>query len=749
MISRSKNNIPPVSSSESADIMKTLTNDESSLSRSKEEEEEEEEEEALFTDAGDMLKRIRSIPIGSYRDIQKIKRLNFDADKRIIDMASGKVPRNIDNYNELMLAQAARGQHRAAIRSYERLRLDRITPNELTFLALLQSCREAKDVDAARSIVDSLEAVDGVAVTDSMWAVLGQTYVRCGRLQDALTLHERLCAEAQHRHDVYVGNDDERPIVTWNEPLTTAILAGCVRDGSGVMLRKAWSVFDEFRCGHGHPSSYMLTTMIHACGVTGEAERALSLFEEFDIDQDEDPSQATFVGVMRACARSRYFNQETFTYFDRMLARGYDPNAQAMTTLLDACALTGDVARAQKIWDAISLHPAVEHSVHTFTAMLNVYARGQRPRKPTHDHWSPPALRNDRRGLPIGQTLLRDADEDVRLEHIEEESTGRQSLLFQKYDPYDYARRTGDWDSHPSLYDDVDDGSGGEDDDVSLKPLVDGDSDESELDKESDSALSELNSIAPDTPNLVASAAATSDTNAMSSSFSALLDLGDASSVATHDLDEDFGRRQTRHIAESNELFRSMVEDHGITPDAPVLNALVKVHSEALRLKQAERCMELFEAHGVEPDRFTYGSMLSMYARSRRVERALELHRDMRAKQLPLTGHVYGQLIHACAIKGDKANLKRGLSLLREMADHSPPLQTRERFLREIRQRCYRLNDEQTEGFDDEALSVLPPHPSEIMKRPETKKARRTGSRKVRRRLTRLSGMSAARRTTN
>eukprot|EP00940_MAST-03C_sp_MAST-3C-sp2_P002876 g2876.t1 len=212
---------------------------------------------------------------------------------------------------------------------------------------------------------------------------------------------------------------------------------------------------------------------------------------------------------------------------------------------------------------------------------------------------------------------------------------------------------------------------------------------------------------------------------------------------------EAFGVRQTRYIEEARDLFDSMTRDAGIEPSAPSLNALLKVHTEALRLNQAEACLKRFQEHEIETDQFTFGSLVSMYARSRRIERALELKSEMETRGFSLTGHVYGQLVHACAISGNDALVLRGLELLKEMGEKSPPLRTRERFLREIRRCADQLNEAGVVGFDDAAISVVPPHYNEIYTAPETKAAARKRAKKHRRRINRLvGGASQYKRTT-
>ena len=218
--------------------------------------------------------------------------------------------------------------------------------------------------------------------------------------------------------------------------------------------------------GHGRPDKYMLSCMASACGITGDAEKAMHclrssrsirwkwcssakrnsnhilqilrisdfITHSHTLEHYEGrlyysnivtemyfrklrklncasrsntgtPPAAAFAGVMRACARSRHWNREAFTYFDRMLANGHDATVQTMTILIDACSLTGDVESAKKLFQAIDAHPEMEMNEYVYSAMLNTYARGMRPRKETKDHWAPPVLRNPRQGLPDGVKL--------------------------------------------------------------------------------------------------------------------------------------------------------------------------------------------------------------------------------------------------------------------------------------------------------------------------------------------------------
>lgn len=698
--------------------------------------------------------------------------LSVDVDRLAIDLYEGKneaVEVNVNNYNTLMLAQAARGQVDACLRTYDRmtsnLRLDNdddenataVLPNELTYIAILRACKEARDPDTALGLIRQLEKSE-IDISDSMWAILGQTYVRSDRLDDAIQLHRERCERAAEVFERSV--DPDEPPVRWNVPLTTAVLSGCVRDKSGPMIRYAWELFDEFRCGYGHPDKNMLATMISACGVTGEAEKALSLFEEYEVDGLGVPPQQAYAAVMRSCARNRHFNREAFTYFDRMLAQQYPANIQCMNILLDACALTGDVDRAKSLWSAIEAHPAMEPNTYAYTTMLNVYARGQRVRKPTRDHWAVPPLMNPRQGLPAGVELGYDTDGDARLAHIEEEASGRRTDIFQKYDPDDWARRTGKWNEHP-IFDD--DHSEEHAEERMWAELEETEDERKFLSAEGGDAKRLLQIPGSDDDGRIVTdeLGVVTTTTTDEASHDATGGRVDAVSIRANDAveyvsstnNESFPARQQRYIEEANALFHRMIESDNVQPDRPVLNALLKVHTEALRIRRAESLLESYETYGIEPDQFTYGSLVGMYARSRRLEDAFRTKTEMESRGHKLTGHLYGALIHACAIaKSDEGNemTLKAMDLLREMAQHSPPVRTRDRFLREIRKKCQALNEENVEGFDDNAISVVPPSRNAMLRAPIIKQAKRQffGNKKTKRRLSRIQSTKGYKRTT-
>ena len=202
---------------------------------------------------------------------------------------------SLERYNVLISAQAERGDLDACLRSFERMReIHKILPNELTFVSILKACEINQDSERALAVIESLENAQ-IEPSETMYTMLGKMYARSGDTASLYKLHDRLCREVERKASDEFDDSVSSPL--WNVSLTTTVLSSLIREGTGVSLRRAWEMFDEFRMGHGRPDKYMLSCMASACGITGDAEKAIALFEEFEIDSMGTPPAAAFAGV--------------------------------------------------------------------------------------------------------------------------------------------------------------------------------------------------------------------------------------------------------------------------------------------------------------------------------------------------------------------------------------------------------------------------------------------------------------------
>jgi pentatricopeptide repeat protein len=91
---------------------------------------------------------------------------------------------------------------------------------------------------------------------------------------------------------------------------------------------------------------------------------------------------------------------------------------------------------------------------------------------------------------------------------------------------------------------------------------------------------------------------------------------------------DSFYKQRLPHRAE--EMWRSMVEDHGITPDTAAYNARITYKSTNGTVEEVQELIRAMrEDAGLRPDAVTYGGLMRAMARHGRVDEALEVYRRL------------------------------------------------------------------------------------------------------------------------
>jgi len=78
--------------------------------------------------------------------------------------------------------------------------------------------------------------------------------------------------------------------------------------------------------------------------------------------------------TMGACAGDRNNINNTFEIYSRMRGFELPPNNVSLTILMQACALLRDEEKANALWDQVTEEMAMEPSIESYSAMMNVYA---------------------------------------------------------------------------------------------------------------------------------------------------------------------------------------------------------------------------------------------------------------------------------------------------------------------------------------------------------------------------------------
>ncbi|KAJ1254998.1 hypothetical protein BS78_K300700 [Paspalum vaginatum] len=97
---------------------------------------------------------------------------------------------------------------------------------------------------------------------------------------------------------------------------------------------------------------------------------------------------------------------------------------------------------------------------------------------------------------------------------------------------------------------------------------------------------------------------------------------------------DSFYKQRLPHRAE--ELWRAMVQDHGLAPDAAAYNARIAYKSANGTVEEVKELIRAMrEEAGLRPDVASYNGLMRALARHKRVDEALEVYRGLEAGQEP------------------------------------------------------------------------------------------------------------------
>ncbi|WVZ69694.1 hypothetical protein U9M48_018441 [Paspalum notatum var. saurae] len=95
---------------------------------------------------------------------------------------------------------------------------------------------------------------------------------------------------------------------------------------------------------------------------------------------------------------------------------------------------------------------------------------------------------------------------------------------------------------------------------------------------------------------------------------------------------DTFYKQRLPHRAE--ELWRAMVQDHGIAPDAAAYNARITDKSANGTVEEVKELIRVMrDEAGLRPDVFSYNGLIRSLARHKRVDEAVEVYRGLEAEQ--------------------------------------------------------------------------------------------------------------------
>ncbi|XP_024541535.1 pentatricopeptide repeat-containing protein At3g12770 [Selaginella moellendorffii] len=305
-------------------------------------------------------------------------------------------------YNVMVAAYAKDGLHEESLGLFQRMQMEGITPDKITFLAMLDSCQDERalktgflvhrmieetglgsamidistglismyskcgDLEAAKAV---FQKVAEASIDEVLYTAIAEAHARRGSLKDSLEIITRM-----HQSGVKPGRITFTAVLDGSsgrasqkelEQLQAAI-AGFEHDvdvatalvnsyGKSGMLGRAREIFEAME----ERSVITWSSIIAAYAHHNRVSQALELFEEMQ-QSGFAPSPVTFLSVLSACSH-RGLLYRAITYFASMIQDyGLTPLGQHYGCVVDLFGRSGEVGDAEELVERMPVEPDQE-----------------------------------------------------------------------------------------------------------------------------------------------------------------------------------------------------------------------------------------------------------------------------------------------------------------------------------------------------------------------------------------------------
>ncbi|KAI9175783.1 hypothetical protein H9P43_006147 [Blastocladiella emersonii ATCC 22665] len=223
-----------------------------------------------------------------------------------------------------MLANARCGRYEIVEKLFElaaAAELPLETPLHNDRLLALCRSRVPENLDRALSYYHDLKR-SGTANEHTL-AVMVDGLAKHGRVRRGLELLEEWEADARSSNGK----------LTVPQPAFTSLIAAFLRQRDP---DAAWKLFHRMQLHHTLPDEVTYSAMIRACAVTGEVEKALSLFDTLRASHLV-PTTTTINSLLHAMSKRRDYAPQALDLYAQSRAAGFGPDDRSMAYLM-ACA---------------------------------------------------------------------------------------------------------------------------------------------------------------------------------------------------------------------------------------------------------------------------------------------------------------------------------------------------------------------------------------------------------------------------
>ncbi|KAI5055306.1 hypothetical protein GOP47_0030451 [Adiantum capillus-veneris] len=247
------------------------------------------------------------VPLGNALLSMYAKCDSIEKAQEIFDMLP---TRNIVTWNALITGYTQQGLGTEALKCYDRMRAEGLSPNEVTFLCILKACGSIRATEKGEAIHEEINKQGILEKNILVGTTLVDMYLKCGELAKARALFCKL---------------PQRDVILWN-----AIIAGYAQHGLGY--------------------------------------EALSCLEQMQ-NEGHSPSIVTYICILKACGSVRAIEKGEQIHAEVNKQGLLEKDSVLGTALVDMYAKCGVLSKAQEVFDKLP-----KHSLETWTALIDGYA---------------------------------------------------------------------------------------------------------------------------------------------------------------------------------------------------------------------------------------------------------------------------------------------------------------------------------------------------------------------------------------
>ncbi|CAA6655289.1 unnamed protein product [Spirodela intermedia] len=332
----------------------------------------------------------------------------FDAAIRVFD----EMPhRDVASWNTVISCYYQDGQASKTLELFERMKSSGFEPDAVTFTTALSACARLPAPETGRQIHEDL-ARRGVPVDDFVGTALVDMYGKCGRLESARDVFERIPAKGVVAWNSMIGayaaaagGDSETPVAllermerervrpteTTLSTLLTVFLHGYLvrREVEADVFVQSSLIDLYFRCGRvgcaqrvfegvsrveKKKKTVLWNVVISGHAMAGEFFKAVEVFRAMR-SLEVRPDAVTFASVLPACSQLAALEQGREIH-DAAVEAGLGSNEIVMSAVLDMYAKCGAVEEARRVFDGLPARDLV-----SWTSMIAAYGSHGRARE--------------------------------------------------------------------------------------------------------------------------------------------------------------------------------------------------------------------------------------------------------------------------------------------------------------------------------------------------------------------------------